>query len=302
MENTDLLLAGDIGGTKTNLAIFSSEAGLRAPLAEATFPSGDYPSLEALACEFLSQVEIKVSRASFGVAGPVVNGRATITNLPWIMNETQLAEALNVSSVHLLNDLAAIANAIPWLEISDLHTLNEGETDQDGPIAVVAPGTGLGEAYLIWDGARYKAYASEGGHTDFAPTNALQVEMLRYLQARKGHVSYELVCSGKGLPNIYDFLRDSSYAPEPDWLAEQLAQAKDRTPVIVKAALDENQPSELCVATLNTFVSILGAEAGNMALKVLASGGVYLGHPAAHSICAGQRAIYGSVSRQRALF
>jgi glucokinase len=277
MENTDFLLAGDIGGTKTDLAILSPEAGLRAPLVEATFPSGDYPGLEALAREFLTQVDFKVNRACFGVAGPVVNGRATITNLPWIMTETQLAKALNVDSVFLLNDLAAIANAIPALDSSDLYTLNEGKADQTGALAVVAPGTGLGEAYLTWDGTRYNAYASEGGHSDFAPANPCQMELLAYLQDRIGHVSYELVCSGKGLPNIYNFLKDRSYAPEPAWLAAELAQAKDKTPVIAQAALNQNQPVELCVATLDIFVSILGAEAGNMALTVMASGGVYLG-------------------------
>ena len=268
------LLAGDIGGTKTNLAVFSPEAGPRAPLTEARFPSADYPSLEALVCEFLSQVDVKVERASFGVAGPVVAGRASITNLPWVMDEEQLQAALHLSSVRLLNDLNAIAHAVPFLESADLHTLNEGQPTPDGNIAVVAPGTGLGEAFLTWDGSRYRSRASEGGHADFAPTNPLEIELLRYLQHRFQHVSYERVCSGRGLPNIYAFLKDSGYADEPAWLAEQLAAADDPTPVIVNTALARE--CELCVATLDTFVSILGAEAGNLALKVLASGGVYL--------------------------
>jgi glucokinase len=272
-----MLLAGDIGGTKTNLAVFSAETGLRAPLAEATFPSADYPSLEALVREFLDQVDLKVDRASFGVAGPVAAGRAEITNLPWVMDGTQLQEVLNLSSVRLLNDLAAIAHAVPFLEPDDLHTLNVGQPVPAGTMAVIAPGTGLGEAFLTWGGSRYRPHASEGGHTDFAPTNPLEVELLRYLQDRFGHVSCERVCSGRGLPNIYAYLKDSGYADEPAWLAEQLAAADDPTPVIVNTALDEEKPCELCVATLNTFVSILGAEAGNLALKVLASGGVYLG-------------------------
>lgn len=272
-----MLLAGDIGGTKTNLAVFSPEDGLRDPLAEATFPSVHYPSLEALVREFLSQVDLKVERASFGVAGPVVAGRATITNLPWVMEETQLREALKLSSVRLLNDLAAIAHAVPFLEPADVHTLNEGEPAPGGTIAVIAPGTGLGEAFLTWDGSRYRPHASEGGHADFAPTNPLEVELLRYLQDRFEHVSYERVCSGRGLPNIYAFLRDSGYADEPARLAEQLAVADDPTPVIVNAAFDGERPCGLCVATLSAFVSILGAEAGNLALKVLATGGVYLG-------------------------
>ena len=272
-----LLLAGDIGGTKTNLAVFSFEKGVRAPLAEATFPSNDYASLEAVAAEFLAQTGFTVERAAFGVAGPVIEGEATITNLPWVMSEQQLAETLDLFSVTLLNDLVAIANAVPLLEGEDVQTLHRGELSPGGAIAVVAPGTGLGEAYLTWDGSRYHAYASEGGHADFAPVNAIQVELLRYLQERRGHVSYESVCSGKGLPNIYDFLKESCYGEEPAWLADQLASADDRTPIIVKGALDQERSCDLCGITLDIFVSILGAEAGNMALKVLASGGVYLG-------------------------
>jgi glucokinase len=272
-----MLLAGDIGGTKTNLAVFSPEDGPRAPLAEATFPSARYLSLEALVREFLSQVDLKVEWASFGVAGPVAAGRSMITNLPWVMEERQLQEALNLSSVRLLNDLAAIAHAVPFLEPADLHTLNVGQAAPGGAMAVVAPGTGLGEAFLTWDGSRYRPQASEGGHADFAPTNPFEVELLRYLQGGFEHVSYERVCSGRGLPNIYAYLKDSGYADEPDWLTEQLAAADDPTPVIVNSALDEERPCQLCVATLNAFVSILGAEAGNLALKVVASGGVYLG-------------------------
>jgi glucokinase len=272
-----MLLAGDIGGTKTNLAVFSPEAGIRAPLVEATFPSARYPSLEALVREFLPQVDVEVERASFGVAGPVVAGRATITNLPWVMAEEQLQDTLHLSSVWLLNDLNAIAHAVPFLDLADLHTLNDGQPAPEGTIAVIAPGTGLGEAFLTWDGSRYRPHASEGGHADFAPNNPLEADLLRYLQHRFEHVSYERVCSGRGLPNIYAFLKDSGYADEPAWLAEELAAADDPTPVIVQAALNDERPCQLCVATLDTFVSILGAEAGNLALKVLASGGVYLG-------------------------
>ena len=270
-----MLLAGDIGGTKTNLGVFSPDGGLRAPLVEATFPSGHYPSLEVLVSEFLAQLDIKVKRASFGVAGPVVAGRATATNLPWEMDQVQLQEALNIPTVRLLNDLAAIAHAVPFLEPSDLHTLNKGRAVPHGALAVIAPGTGLGEAFLTWDGSRYVTFPSEGGHADFAPMDALQVGLLNYLLGQDEHVSFEDVCSGRGLPNIYTYLRDSGHAKEPDWLADELAAAKDPNPIITQAAL-AGEP-ELCVATLNTFVSILGAEAGNMALKVLATGGIYLG-------------------------
>jgi len=227
--------------------------------------------------EFLAQVDLPVERASFGVAGPVVAGQSTITNLPWVMDEAQLQEALSLSSVRLLNDLAAIAHAVPFLEPDDLNTLNEGQPVPGGNMAVVAPGTGLGEAFLTWDGSRYRAHASEGGHADFAPTTPSEVNLLRYLQQRFEHVSYERVCSGRGLPNIYAYLKDSGYAEEPPWLTEQLAAADDPTPVIANAALDDKSECELCVETLNTFVSILGAEAGNLALKVVATAGVFLG-------------------------
>lgn len=272
-----MLLAGDIGGTKTTLAVISREAGPRAPLIEATFPSARYSSLEALVREFLSHVTERVDRAIFGVAGPVVAGRAKITNLTWLMDEVKLQDALHLSSVRLLNDLAAIAHAVPILELSDLHTLSVGKPEAQGTLAVIAPGTGLGQAFLVWDGARYRAYASEGGHVDFAPTNALEMELLRYLLQCFEHVSYERVGSGMGLSNIYRFLKESGYAKEPAWLEGQLASAEDPTLVIVSAALNEQKPCALCAATLEIFVSILGKAAGNWALTVLATGGVYLG-------------------------
>ncbi|MDZ7696350.1 MAG: glucokinase [Deltaproteobacteria bacterium] len=274
---TATVLAGDIGGTKTNLAVFTAESGLNAPITEATFPSGDYPSLEVIVQEFLSGTQTKIDIASFGVAGPVVNGKSKITNLPWMMDEARLANALGIASVHLLNDLLALASAVPLLTGKDLHVLNTGRAVSGGPMAVVAPGTGLGEAYLTWDGTTYRAHASEGGHADFAPSNALEIGLLQYLLKRFDHVSYERVCSGSGLVNIYTYLKDSGYAEEPAWLADQMASVHDPTPAIVQAALDEERPCRLCQATLNMFISILGAEAGNVALKVMASGGVYLG-------------------------
>ncbi len=276
-----MLLAGDLGGTKTHLAIFASAEALQngEMLVETTLPSKDFPSLEALVNKFLATVDQReqISHASFGVAGPVSKGEAAITNLPWTMNEKQLAEAINVSSVELLNDLVAVASAVPFLGASDLYTLNVGKAVEEGTMAVVAPGTGLGEAYLTWDGRHYRARASEGGHVDFGPTNALELEMLDYLLRRYDHVSYERVCSGMGLPNIYDFLKDSGHAEEPAWLTKELAMATDRTPIIVNNAQDAENAAEICVKTLDMFISILATEAGNMALKVFASGGVYLG-------------------------
>lgn len=272
-----MLLAGDIGGTKTNLAIFSSQAGLRAPLAEATFPSGKYRCLEDIVQEFIKQVSMPVNQASFGVAGPVDDGQAAITNLPWIIEEQNIRQTLHLSSVHLINDLEAIAYAVPILEPADVHTINAGETSPGGGIAIIAPGTGLGEAYLTWDGTRYRAYPSEGGHASFAPSNDDEMGLLQYLRGHFGHVSFERVCSGSGLPNIYAYLRDSQYAVETPTIAAQLVAADDPTPVIVQAALDPDTPCSLCQATLNMFLSILGTEASNLALKILATGGIYLG-------------------------
>ena len=246
------LLAGDIGGTKTDLALFSPERGPRAPLAEATFPSAQYPSLEALAQEFLRRARSPVSEACFGVAGPVTDGQARITNLPWVIEEGRLGEVFHLPSVRLLNDLDAIAHAVPTLQPVDLDTLHAGSAVSGGAIAVIAL-----------------------GHADFAPSNALELGMLRHLQ-QFGHVSCERVCSGRGLPNIYAYLKATGYAEEPGWLADELAAAADPTPVIIRGALHD-RPCRLCRSTLDTFASILAAEAGNLALKVLATGGVYLG-------------------------
>lgn len=274
-----MLLVGDIGGTKTILAIFSEDEGPRAPLAQETFPSKAYESLDAIAREFLDEVDLAVDRAAFGVAGPVIEGRVDVTNLPWTVDGDALEKVLGLSQVHVLNDLASIANGVPLLEPDEVHTIKAGDPDPDGAIAVVAPGTGLGEAFLTWDkdDSRYRPHASEGGHTDFGPMTPRQIQLLRYMWARHEHVSYELICSGMGIPNLYAYYRSGGYAEEPAWLAEELAEADDATPVIVSAALDEERPSELCQLTLDTFVSILGAEAGNLALKVMATGGVYLG-------------------------
>ena len=270
-----MLLAGDIGGTKTHLAIYTLEKGPRAPLVEARFPSDDYPHLEDIALEFLAERVHEITHACFGVAGPVVKGHVKTTNLPWEMDERALCSALQVQQVYLLNDLESVANAVPALQSEDLFMLNEGQAMPGGAIGIVAPGTGLGEGFLTWDGERYLAHPSEGGHTDFGPNTETEFELARYWSSRKGHVSYEHVCSGLGIANIYQFFKDTGYASEPDWLAAQLAAAEDPTPIIVTTAQEQDVP--LCTATLETFVGILGAEAANMALTVLATAGVYLG-------------------------
>lgn len=272
-----MLLAGDIGGTKTALAIVSPTAGPRHPVARAVFPSQRYASLEDIVREFLAQGNWPVETACFGVAGPVVAGQARVTNLPWIMDETRLAQDLRFRAVRLLNDLEAIATAVPHLGGDDLYRLHTGQLEPGGALAVIAPGTGLGEAYLTWDGRRYQAHASEGGHADFAPTDECEIGLLQYLMQRFGHVSYERVCSGIGIPNIYAYLKDTGYASESAWLTEALAAAIDPTPVIVNTALDPDRSSDLCRQTLNMFVAIMGAEAGNLALKVMSTGGVFVG-------------------------
>src|SRR5215813_13381321 len=271
-----LLLAGDIGGTKTDLAIFSNEAGPHAPLVQAEVHSADYASLQALVREFLTKVNMPVDRACFDVAGPVIDGRAKTTNLPWVMDEDSLAKELNLRSVHLMNDLEAIAEAIPILRASDVITLNVGQPVSKGPIGVIAPGTGLGESFLTWDGSHYVAHSSEGGHADFAPTEERQIGLLRRMLKRFDHVSVEHVCSGIGIPNIYEYLRDIEQIPEAPEIAQSIASAKDPTAAIIASATDRENPSGLSAATVDTFISILASEAANLALKVLATGGVYI--------------------------
>ncbi|MEN8213130.1 MAG: glucokinase [Pseudomonadota bacterium] len=271
-----MILAGDIGGTKTVLALFSIEEGVAGgALHETRFESGKYSSLEAIIVEFLRETGAKPVAASFGVAGPVKEQHAQITNLPWTIDAETIRTSFSLPDVFLLNDLEAIATAVPHLEKEDLGTLNQGEVIDGGNIAVVAPGTGLGTAFLIWCGDHYKACASEGGHVSFSPCNLQQMELLKYLQSRYGHVSFERICSGSHLPNIYDFFIAQNSFLEPDWLREELAEAADRTPVIVQNALE--QKADICVATLDMFVQILGTVIGNMAVSLLPRGGIYLG-------------------------
>jgi glucokinase len=272
------VLIGDIGGTKTILAVFSNEAGPRKPLVEKTFPSAHYQTFETMVREFLDEVNIQVGHACLGVAGPVVAGRARITNLTWVVDGPSLQSAFHLSAVSLLNDLESVAYAIPILAPEDLHTLSAGVPVPGGSIAVLAPGTGLGEGFLTNDNGIYRAHASEGAHASFGPVGTLQIGLLTYLN-RQGfdHVSFERVCSGGlGIPNLYAYLKTTGLE-EPAWLAEQLASVEDPTPVIVTAAHDAARPCVLASDTLDLFVAILGAEAGNLALKVLATGGIYLG-------------------------
>jgi len=268
-----MLLAGDTGGTKTNLALFAPGSGLN-PQRETTFQSADYASLEAIAAEFLAEADVQVSKAVFGVAGPVVGGRSTTTNIPWIISEATLQQELRLMEVKLLNDLEATAHGMLHLGDDDLFVLNDAPP-QSGTKAILAPGTGLGEAILFYREGHYHVIPSEGGHVDFGPTNLLEMRMLRHLMGKFGHVSYERIASGSGLPNIYAFLKKQGFAPELPEMKKALREAADPTPIIVQTAMAGE--CELSIATLNTFVSILGAEAGNLALKVMATGGIYLG-------------------------
>lgn len=270
-----MLLAGDIGGTKSRLAIFADGSSPREPLAEGVLPSARFSGVEPLIREFLAGTDLMPERACLAVAGPVIAGRAALPNLPWIADAGLLREAFGFWEVTLLNDLAATARAVPLLKRAELCPLAAGEPAATGTIALIAPGTGLGEAFLTWDGGRYREHPSEGGHADFAPGTPLEAELLAELGAAGDHVSYEAVCSGPGLGRLYRFLRRQGAGGEPPGLAARLAEAADPAPVIVAAALAGESP--LCVSTVRLFAAILGAEAGNLALKTLAAGGVYLG-------------------------
>jgi glucokinase len=277
MTTDAYLLAGDIGGTKTDLAIYSARGGPHGPVVKTTVRTADYPNLESAANPFLREAGIQVEAAAFGVAGPVVEGKVTGTNLPWSLDESVLRPALGCASVTLLNDLQAIANAVPFLQSDDLLTLNAADPVDGGVLAVVAPGTGLGEAFLTMEQGRYRAHPSEGGHASFSPNSDLEVGLLMFLRRRYAHVSAERVCSGRWMINLYEFLRDEGKVSPPDWLEAELADAEDPTPVLVAAGLNAGRHCEIARQVLELFVRILGGEAGNLALTVMATGGVYLG-------------------------
>lgn len=271
-----MLLGGDIGGTKTVLALYAIERGvLGEALHETRFASGSYGCLEDIVAEFLRETGAQPVAASFGVAGPVTDRRhARITNLPWTISADNIGSSFGIRDVYLLNDLRAIAVAVPHLEPDAICTLHRGTPRPRGNIAVVAPGTGLGTAFLVWTGERYIACASEGGHASFSPHTAQEIGLLEYLQGRYGHVSFERIASGRHLPDIYDFFSERCGYVEPGWLRDALSQAPDRTPVIVRTALANR--AEICEATLDLFVHVLATITGNLAVTLLPSGGIYL--------------------------
>jgi len=269
-----MILAGDIGGTKTYLGLFRKTNRGWVRVRGKIFPSRDYAGLEAVIRKFLPTEKTAIVCASFGVAGPVREGRCETTNLPWTVEADSIAKTFKIPNVYLLNDLEAAAYGSLFLTEKDFHTLNAGRPQRHGNRAVIAAGTGLGEAVLFWDGGGYRASASEGGHTDFGPRNPIQIELLENLSKRFPHVSYERIVSGPGLLNIYQFMKETGQAEEPGWLSKKMA-VQDPAAVITGAALSGR--SKLCVETVELFVTIYGAEAGNLALKALATGGVFLG-------------------------
>lgn len=246
-------------------------------MVRATVASGEYPSLEALCQDFLQDTGLRVQSAMFGVPGPVRHGVAHATNLPWSMTEGGLVEALGLESATLVNDLVAVAHGIPQLNPDETHTLSVGVEDPDGPLAILAPGTGLGVAFATRHEGRFTVHPSEAGHTDFAPTSLLQDQLLAHMRALHGHVSFERVCSGLAIPDLYDFLKDQGREAETPAVAAALSTVVDRTPIILQGALDPVRRCGLCVKTLDLFVEILAAKAGSLALSTLATGGVFLG-------------------------
>lgn len=277
-----MILAGDIGGTKTRLAAFEGQGNQLRGLVEETFASSSYLSLLSIVSAFVERYRLKPEAVCFGVAGPVRHGQVQTTNLPWIVDASELGEQLGLEKVILINDLEANAYGLSALAPEDLMLLNPGEA-APGNAALIAAGTGLGEAGLFWDGTQHLPFACEGGHSSFAPADALQTELLGYLQARFDHVSWERVLSGPGLYNVYRFLRDSGRGEEPPWLTERL-QGADPAAVISKAGL--KRTSKLCEQALDLFVALYGAEAGNLALKLMATGGVFIGGGIAPKILA----------------
>jgi len=269
-----MILAGDIGGTNARLAYFQVNNGHLAVAVEDVFPSREHRCLDEIVAKFVASQAIKPEVACFGVAGPVRDGRVETSNLPWVVEASSLAGELRLPGVMLINDLEANAWGIADLEETDLVPLNKVAGNLAGNQAVISAGTGLGQAGLYWNGQAYDVFATEGGHCDFAPRTEIEIELLRFLSARFGHVSVERIVSGPGLVNVYRFLRDTHRGEEPAWLTDQMAHG-DAAAAISRAALGAKAP--LAEHALDLWVSIYGAEAGNLALKIMATGGVYLG-------------------------
>lgn len=270
-----MILAGDIGGTNARLALFDVQNGQVKLVKLNIFPSQHYSGLDQIVGEFVKTTGVRPAQACFGIAGPVTNGRVQASNLPWIVEAARLADELSIKEARLINDLEATAWGIGGLSPSDLVPLNAimPNAQTSGNQAVIAAGTGLGEGGLYWDGSKYHVFASEGGHCDFAPLDDIQVELFQYLRARYGHVSCERIVSGPGLVNVFDFLRDTGRGKVPDWLVGEMVES-DAAAAISRAALSGK--CSMCEQALDIFVAVFGAEAGNLALKLKAVGGVFI--------------------------
>jgi glucokinase len=268
-----MILAGDIGGTNARLAYFQPGNGHLQLVSERIFPSREYSEFGEIVSRFLEGVRERPEVACFGIAGPVHHGRVETSNLPWIIEQSRLAKQIKLPATLLINDLEANAWGIGALTGQDFLALNT-VVPSNGNQAVIAPGTGLGEAGLFWNGREHEVFACEGGHTDFAPQGELQIELLRFLASRYGHVSYERIVSGPGLVNVYEFLRTKGCVGEPGGFEERL-KLPDAAAAISNAALDGCNP--LAEKALDLWTSVYGAEAGNLALKTMAIGGIFLG-------------------------
>jgi glucokinase len=274
-----MILAGDVGGTKVHLALYNFEQGRLQPVREQKFPAVDFACLDDVVKAFLPVAAEKsqIVAACFGCPGPVRDGRLKLTNLPWTLDARELQRSLGIEHIFLINDLEANGYGIPELAADKIFTLHDGDAASVGHRGLVSAGTGLGECLLIWDGKllRHLPLPSEGGHCDFAPRNEREIALLNYLRKTLGgRVSFERVVSGLGIKNVYAFLRDAEKMDEPEWLKERMAK---EDPNAVIGECGEDGSSEICRETLRIFVSAFGAEAGNVALKVLAMGGIYLG-------------------------
>src|SRR6266536_1882265 len=271
-----MILAGDIGATRTRLAAFQTEGNKLELVVQKTYKSQQHGGLQEIISAFVKTEGIPVHSACFGVAGPVRGGKSKISNLPWTIDSQELAAQLRLVSVGLINDLEAYAYGIDALESKDLVTLSEGLGEEaEGNRVVIAARTGLGVAGLYWDGFRHHPFPCEGGHADFAPKNDLEAELAQYLRKKHDHVSCERILSGPGLKNIYDFLRDAGKVEEPSWLQKQMGEAPDPPALISQLALEKK--AAICDQALNIFVGVYGSETGNCALNFLATGGAFIG-------------------------
>jgi glucokinase len=270
-----MILAGEIGATRTRLAAYESESNTLNKVVERIYMSQQEPGLADIISNFVKTEGIPVHSACFGAAGPVRRGRCKISNLAWTIDSLDLASLLRLKSVGLINDLEAFAYGIDGLESKDFVTLSAGTEDAVGNRAVISARTGLGVAGLYWDGFRHHPFACEGGHSSFAPSNEIEIELLQYLHQKYGRVSCERVLSGPGIKNIYDFLSDTKKAEEPDWLHEQLRTAQDAPALISQVALENK--AAICERTLSIFVGIYGSQTGDCALNFMSTGGIFIG-------------------------